>query len=146
MSNDALKEIHQILKKKLDAYTEFLDLTLLLKKALEAEEMAVAARMIERRATLIGVIDGLDREAGRYRKTVPYHLMGIIARGTASISSDMDEKIRRILSANGDCCFAATERLTKVKRELQSLRDQEEGLRGYNRHSEPMARFLNVRT
>jgi hypothetical protein len=146
MTHNRLDEINLILERKNDAYAEFLSATLLLKKAMEAEEMTAVTDMIERRAALIGVVDGLDREMIRCRKIGPYDQIGEIVRRTAVVSSGLGEKLRQILSANQNCEAAAVDRLWKLEKELQNLREQEEGLHGYIRHAEPISRFLNVRT
>jgi hypothetical protein len=145
MTHNRLDEINRILGKKSDAYAEFLTATLLLKKSLENEDMATVTRMIERRAALIGMVDGLDRELIRCRRIGPYDQMEAIVRRTAAVS-DSGEKFRQILSANQECEAAATDQLMKLEKDLQNLHEQEEGLHGYIGHAEPISRFLSVRT
>jgi hypothetical protein len=146
MTHSRSDEVHRILERKSDAYAEFLSTTMLLKKALETEEMAAVTRLIERRAVLIGVVDGLDREIVRCQKTGPYNQTGETVRRTAAISAELGEKLRQILSANRDCDAVAADRLSLLREELLIIHKKEEGLRGYTRHIEQIPKFLNVRT
>lgn len=147
MTHGRSDEIKRILERTSDAYAEFLSATLLLKKALEAEEMAAVARLIERRAELIGVVDGLDREMVRCRKAGPYdQSWETVWKTTAAISADLDKKLRQILSANQDCHAIAADRLSVLREELLIIHEKEEGLHGYIRHVEHIPKFLNVRT
>ena len=146
MTHSRSDEIKRILERKSDAYAEFLSATLLLKNALEAEEMAAVNRLIERRAGLIGEVDGLDREIVRCRKAGPHDQTGETVRRTAAVSADLGEKLRQILSANRDCDAVAADRLSLLRKELLSISEKEEGLHGYIRHLEQTPKFLNVRT
>jgi hypothetical protein len=146
MTHSRSDEIKRILERKSDAYAEFLSATLLLKKALEAEEMAAVTLLIERRAGLIGVVEGLDREMVRCRKAGPYDQIGETVRRTAAVSADLGEKLRHILSANQDCHAIAADRLSVLSKELLIIHEKEEGLHGYIRHIEHIPKFLNVRT
>lgn len=145
MTHSRSDEIKRILERKSDAYAEFLSATLLLKKALEAEDMAAVNRLIERRAGLIGVVDGLDREIVRCRKAGPYDQTGETVRRTAAISADLGEKLRQILSADQDCHAIAADRLSLLRQELLIIHEKEEGFHGYIRHVEQIPKFLNVR-
>ena len=146
MTHSRSDEIKRILERKSDAYAEFLSATLLLKKALEAEEMAAVNRLIERRTGLIGVVDGLDREMVRCRKAGPYDQGGETVRRTAAVSADLGEMLRQILSANRDCDVVAADRLSLLRKELRIIREKEEGLHGYIYQAEQIPKFLNVRT
>ncbi len=146
MTHSRSDEIKRILERRSDAYAEFLSATLLLKKALEAEEMAAVARLIERRAELIGAVDGLDREIVRCQKAGPYDQPGETVRRTAAISADLGKKLRQIISANQDCHAIAADRLSVLRQELRVLHEKEAGLHGYIRHVEQSPKFLNVRT
>lgn len=146
MTHSRSDEIKRILERKNDAYAEFLSATLLLKKALEAEDMAAVNRLIERRAELTGVVDGLDREIVRCRKAGPYDQTGETVRRTAAVSADLGEKLRQILSANQNCHAIAADRQSLLRKELLIIHEKEEGLHGYIRHVEQIPKFLNVRT
>jgi len=146
MTHSRSDEITRIMERKSDAFGEFLSATLFLKKALEAEEMAAVTRLIERRAELIGVVDGLDREMVRCRKAGPTDQTREIVRETAAISADLSEKLRQILSANQDCHAIGADRLSVLRKELLIVHEKEEGLHGYIRHVEQISKFLNVRT
>jgi hypothetical protein len=139
-------EIKRNLERKNDAYDEFLSATLLLKKALEAGEMEKVNHLLERRAALIGEVDGLDREMIRFQKTVPYDQPAETVRKTAAVSEDLGEKLRRIIFANRDCDAVAADRLLLLRKELQVIREKEEGLQGYIRPVQQLPKFLNVRT
>lgn len=139
-------EINLILERKSDAYASFLSATLLLKKALEAEDMASVTRLIERRAALIGEVDRLDREMVHCRKAGPYEKTGETVRKTPAVSADPSEKLRQILSVDQACRAVAADRLSELRKELLSLRQTEEGLHGYIRHVEQLPKFLNVRS
>jgi hypothetical protein len=146
MTHSRSDEIKRILERKSDAYAEFLSATLLLKNALEAEEMAAVTHLIERRAAVIEAVDGLDREMIRCRKAGPYDQTGETVRRTAAVSAVLDEKLRQILSATQDCHAVAADRLSLLRKELLIIREKEEGLHGYIRHVEQTPKFLNVRT
>ncbi len=139
-------EIGQILEKKRDAYAEFLSATLLLKKALDAEEMATVSGLIERRSTLMGVIDGLDREMVRYQKTGHYEPIGETGPRTAALSANLSEKLRKIFSENQDCHAIAADRLSRLRKELLTLHERAGGVHGYNHPVGQVPKFLNVRT
>lgn len=141
--SDVMKSI---LERKSDAYAEFLSATLLLKKALEAEEMAAVTQLIERRAALIAVVDGLDREVIRSQKVGPSDPTGETVRKTAAVSADLGEKLRQILSANRDCRTVAAERLSVLGKELRDLQGKKEGIHGYTRPVKQIPKFLNVQT
>jgi hypothetical protein len=146
MTHNHSDDIHLILKRKNDACAEFLSATILLKKALEAEEMAAVAGLIERRAALIKVVAGLDREIAHCQKTDLNDRIREIGPGTANIFADLSEKFRQIRSSNRDCEIVAADRLLLLRKELQIIHEKEEGLCGYNSHVERIPRFLNIRT
>ena len=146
MTHSRSDEMTRILKMKSDAYAELLSATQCLKKALEAEEVATVNLLIERRARLIGVVDGLDREMVRFQKAGPYDQSGEALRRTAAVSADLGEKLRQILSANRGCHAVAADRLSVLGKELLVIREKEEGLHRYIRHVEQIPKFLNVRT
>jgi hypothetical protein len=64
---DHVDDLHDSLERKLTAYGEFLEATLLLQEALEKEEMASVKQLLTRREELIRDIDGLDRRINRHR-------------------------------------------------------------------------------
>jgi hypothetical protein len=146
MTHNHSDEVNRILKRKSDACSEFLSATMLLRKALEAEEMTTVVGLIERRTALIGTVDGLDREIAHYQITGPYDQDRETARRIAAISADLREKFRQMLSANRDCKAVASERLSLLQKELLVIHEKEEGLHGYNGHIERIPRFLSVRT
>lgn len=146
MKESRSDEITPAMERKSDAYAEFLSATLLLKKALETEEMAAVTRLIERRAELILVVDALDREIVHGQKIGPCDRNGEGVRKTAVLSADLGGKLRQILSTNQDCRAIAADRLSLLQKELQHIHEKEDGLHGYLRPAQPMPKFLNVRT
>lgn len=145
MTQSRSDEIKRILERKSDAYSDFLSATLLLKKALEAEEMAAVTPLIERRTALIGVVDGLDREMARCQKSGPYDQTGEAVRRTAALSGDLGEKLQQILTADQECHAVATDRLSLLHEELLNINDKKEGIHGYVRNVKQNPKFLNVR-
>jgi hypothetical protein len=145
MTHKRSDKVSQILERKSDAYAEFLSATILLKDALETEDMAVAVRLIEQRAAVISVVNDLDREIVRCQKTGLYNEIGEAVRITTAMSEELSEKLRQILSANRDCNAVAVERLSLLRKELLIIHEKEEGIRGYSQ-VEQIPKFLNVRT
>jgi hypothetical protein len=146
MTDMRTDKVNQILERKNDAYAEFLSVTVLLKKALEDEDMAAVAGLIAQRAALIGLVDGLDREMGPGQRTGPYDGTGGTAWITAAMPAGPDEKLRQILFANRDCHAIAADRLSQLRKGLTVIHEKEGGLHGYIRHVEQIPKFLNVRT
>lgn len=146
MTHGRSDEMNRILERKSGAYADFLSATSLLKKALEAEEMAAVTRLIERRAALIEVIEGLDREIVRCRKAGPDNQIGETVRRRAAISAGLGEKLRQIVTENRDCDAVAAERVSRLREELRNLHEKEEGLHGYTHPAGQIPKFLNVRT
>lgn len=139
-------EIHSILERKLAACDEFLSATLLLKKALEAEEMEKVRSLIERRLMLMGVIEGLNREIVGCQKTGLHNPNEETGRRTAAISANLMRNLRQSLSENRDCDAIASDRLSRLRKELLHLHENKEGLHQYSRRVERIPKFLNVRT
>jgi hypothetical protein len=66
-----VNDLEHMLDRKVHACEDFLSATLLLKAALETEEIAVVDHLIGRRQGLIRVIDDVDRRIGQYRHAGP---------------------------------------------------------------------------
>ncbi len=135
-------DMGQILEEKVRACEEFLSATLLLKTALETEEMTAVDRLMERRQELIGIIDGIDRRmstAGQGGAPAP-------DRRTATRSEEIKGILRQILSVNRDCDAIASDRCGALREAMVSINRQEEGLQGYARGTKRKPTFLNIQT
>ena len=137
-----VSELDELLDEKVTACGDFLSATLLLKAALETEEMTVVDRQLGRRQELMGVIDGVDRRIGQCRRPVPPEKK----RRIATLSEDLKRILGQIASANGDCDAVASRRCEGLRNELIVINRKEEGLQGYARGGQRTAKFLNIRT
>ncbi len=135
-------DLDQLLEEKVKACGEFLSATLLLKAALESEEMTTVDRLLGRRQVLIGIIDGVDRRIGQDRRAIPPENK----RRIAILSEDLKEVLRQITSANRECDAIASGRCEGLRNEMISINRKEEGLQGYAGGAQPMPKFLNIRT
>jgi len=135
-------DMYHVLEKKVKACEDFLSATLLLKEALETEEMTAVNHLIGHRQELIRVIDGMDRRLGDYRHTVPPDKN----RRIVILSEDLKRILKKIMSANHDCDAIAAGRCEGLKNEMISINQKEEGLQGYVRGTQRMPKFLNIRT
>jgi hypothetical protein len=135
-------ELDHVLEKKVEACEAFLSATLLLKAALEAEEMSVVDHLIERRHELIGVIDDVDRRVGHCRHAGPPEEN----QRVLILSADLNRVLKQIMSANRDCEAVASGKREDARKELTINRHREEGLMGYALKTNRAPKFLNVRT
>jgi len=132
------------LEKKVKACDEFLSATLLLKEALETEEMTAVNNLISRREKLVGIIDGLDRRIDRYRQAGLFAQDSVNRRKMIKYSEDIKRTLKQILSANQDCDTIAAGRCEGLRKDITSIRRKEEGFHGYSRSKEKTQKFLNI--
>jgi hypothetical protein len=131
-----LNDIDHVLEQKLKACEDFLSATLLLKEALETEEMTAVDHLIGRRQELIRVIDGMDRRIGHYRPDKN--------KRSVILSEDLKRVLKQIMSANHDCDAIAAGRCEGLRKDLISIRRKEEGFHEYSRSKEKTQKFLNI--
>ncbi len=141
MTNHA-NDLDEILEEKVTACDDFLSATLLLKAALESEEMTAVDRLLGRRQELIGVIDGVDRRIGQCRHAIPPEQK----RRIRLLSEDLKRILQQIMSANGACDAIASSRCEGLRNEMIGINRKEEGLQGYARGAQRTPKFLNIRT
>lgn len=130
-----------MLEKKVKACEDFLSVTMLLKEALENEEMTAVNQLIKRREELIRLIDGLGSRSGRDRQA---GLLGKSRRATELVKV-LHRVLLRIISANRECDAIAAGRCDGLKKELTILHRKEEGLQGYARGVQRPSRFFDAR-
>jgi flagellar biosynthesis/type III secretory pathway chaperone len=141
-----LDDLDHSLERKLKAYDEFLEATLLLQKALENEEMAAVTQLLTRREELIKDIDGLDRRINRYRQEGLFARSSAITRLTGKLPDEIRQTLKQIRSANQACDTIAASRCEATRKELMILRQTEVGLQGYAHKTERIPKFLNLHT
>jgi hypothetical protein len=138
MTND----MHHMLEKKIAVCKNFLSATLLLKAALETEEMTVVDHLIGRRQELIRVIDDMDRQIGHYRNESPPDKN----RQMVILSENLKRVLKQIMSVNEDCNDITGNRCEGLRKDLMNIRRQGEGIHGYSRSKEITPKFMNIRT
>ena len=135
-----------LLERKKQAYDEFLAATVLLRQALESDDMADVFRFIESREALITQIVELDRRFNRQQQSVPSRHDPATLRRTAMISADLGERLREITSANQACDAIAAGRCEILRKDLAIMRQNEDGLHVYAAKAQGTPKFLSVRT
>jgi hypothetical protein len=141
-----LNDMDHALQQKLESYEDFLSATLLLKKALETEEMTAVNHLIERREELIGIIDGLDRRFSRHLQTLGSDHGPVISERMSKMSEGLSKTLERILSADQDCGILVAGKCDAMRKELNVIRHKKEGLQGYAPKTGRMVQFLDTRT
>jgi hypothetical protein len=141
MTNYA-NDLEHILDKKIHVCEDFLSATLLLKEALETEEMTAVDHLIGRRQELMRVIDDVDRRLGQYRHTDPPHE----SRQMLMLAEDLKRIFEQIMSANRACEAVASGKCEDTRKELVMVRQREGGLTGYAPQMNRVPKFFNVRT
>jgi hypothetical protein len=135
-------DIAPLLEKKIAACEDFLSATLLLKAALETEEMTTVDHLIGRRQELIRVIDEMDRRATPDRLAGPPDQR----RRMVVLSEELKRVLQQILSANQVCEAITASRCEEFRNDLMNVRRREEGIHGYLHSKEKTPKFLNIRT
>jgi hypothetical protein len=143
---DHVDDLHDSLERKLTAYGEFLEATLLLQEALEKEEMASVKQLLTRREELIRDIDGLDRRINRHRPEGLIAPSSAITRRMGKLPEEFGRMLKQIISANQACDTIAASKCEATRKELMNLRQTEEGLQGYAQKTERIPKFLNLHT
>jgi hypothetical protein len=141
-----IDEPYTILEQKLQAYDAFHAATGLLKQALESDDMTAVCRFIKSREALIAHIDGLDRRFNHQQQSVLSRHDPAIMRRRAKISADLGERLKEILSANQACDAIAAGRCEVLKRDLATIRKNEDGLHVYAGKAQGTPKFLSIRT
>jgi hypothetical protein len=141
MTNDT-NDMYHTLEKKVTACKDFLSATLLLKAALETEEMTEVDHLIGRRQELIRIIDDMDRRIGQHRHA------GLLDenRRIVMLSEDFKQILKQIASANRDCDAITAGRCEGLRRDLMNIHRKKEGIHGYGRSTEKAQKFLNIQT
>lgn len=134
------------LEQKLLAYKAFHTATELLQQALENDEMETAAHLIGRREALMAGVDGLDRRLKDQRRLILSRCDPALVGKMARLSADLDEALKRILSANQACDAVAAGRCEALRKDLAAIRRQGGGLHAYVHKATGRPKFLNVKT
>ena len=144
---DVHQELSGILEQKLRACDEFLCSTDFLLRAVESDDMAAVEHHLLRREELIGIISDIDRRIHHYRKKDLIDPHGTISESLTQLSGRIRDKLKRIVSVNGDCHDVTVGKLDATRRDLAALRQTKEGLHGYTPPKVQLVpKFLNVRT
>jgi hypothetical protein len=135
-------DMGDMLEYKVKVCKDFLSATLLLKEALEKEEMTRVNQLIKRRDGLIRIVEGMDHKIDRGRRSGSSDHK---AR-TARLLEDLRGVLRQIISANRQCDLIAADRCENMKKDLTIIQRKKEGLHGYNCGRQQLPKFFNVRT
>jgi hypothetical protein len=149
MASHRLNDREAALQRKLQSYGDFLSATLLLKEALDREDLAEVDRLIKRREELIGMIDGLDRRIDLHPPAVSSHpdaaKGGQATTVPVEIPAEMGILLRRILPVDRECAALAAEKCEAIKQTLMTTHHTKEGLQGYAPKTERTVQFLNMK-
>lgn len=135
-------DMHLILEKKVKACENFLSSTLLLKEALETEEMTAVDNLIGHRQKLIRVIDSMDQLIRHYRHAGPPDKN----QRMVVLSEHLKRILKQITSANHDCDAIAAGKCDGLRKDIINIRGKKEGIHGYSRSKEQTQKFLNIQT
>ena len=141
-----METICATLEQKLRTYIAFHEATELLQQALENDEMETAAHLIARREQFMSEIDGLDGRIKDQRQLISSRSDPASVRKVARLFVDLEEALKRILSANHVCDAIAVSRCEGLRKDLGVIRHHEGGRHAYLRKAAGMPKFLNVRT
>jgi len=139
-------DIDHSLREKSKAYAEFLSATLLLREALEAEEMKTVGRLLEKREEVVSRINEQDRLLDLYRRALPPDVVSALSTRLSGITEDLGRTLKKIIAANQDCNIIAASRRDTIKKELQMIRQEEKGHQGYAPKMKRTPQFLNIET
>ena len=134
------------LEQKLRTYIAFHEATELLQQALENDEMETAAHLIGRREVFMSEIDGLDGRLNDQRQLISPRGDPASVREMARLSADLDETLKRILSANQTCDAIAAGRREALRKDLAAIQRQGGGVHAYVHKATGRPKFLNVKT
>ena len=143
MTNYAGENIDPVRQEKLQAYQGYLTATMLLKEALQKEEMAKVERLLADREKLAAQVDRLDQQIRRQEPTAYPHPADR-SRPDESAAT-MAEILRLIVAVNEDCDTLAVSKCAELKDNLLIIRRQEAGVHGYAAQPQRQPVFLNVR-
>jgi hypothetical protein len=134
--------LDSILKRKLEAYGDFMSATLLLKEAIESGNEDEVTRQIHRRDHLIRMIDGLDRQIAA--STSPQEQGSASTGGMREATGELVPVLQRIMSADRECAPMVEDRLTLIRESLSMIQETGNAIHGYARNVQRIPKFLNV--
>ncbi len=147
MTDRPLDNMDRLLQEKLHVYKEYLTATMLLKEALQNEEMVKVKQLITEREKLAGKVDRLQQQAihpGRQAMNFPPHRVNQSRQ--SKTSTEIEEIINYIITANKDCETLAVSRCADLENGLLLLRQREAALSGYTAKPRRRPVFLSLKT
>jgi hypothetical protein len=135
-------ELSNLLEGKVTVCQDFLSATLLLKTALETEEMTNVGCLIGQRQELIRIMDDIDRQIEHYRPRIPPDQ----SRQLGMVSEKLKRLLKQIISVNQDCDALAMGRCNGLREEIMNTRRMGTGIQVYGHANEKPQKFLNIRT
>jgi flagellar protein FliS len=144
--NDRCREIRDLLQKKLKGYEDYLSSTLLLKRALEGDDMVMVVGSIQRRKDLIRLIDAVDQKVAKRRRALTTDEASELSRSLAKVTAALNVKLRCLKEADQACASLAQEGYEALGQQLGRYQRQKEGLRGYILPTRRTPKFLNLET
>jgi hypothetical protein len=135
-------ELSNLLERKVTACQDFLSATMLLKAALETEEMTDLDCLIGKRQKLIRIMDDMDRRIEHHRDRIPPDQ----SRQLGMVSEKLKRLLKQMISVNQDCDALAVGRCNGLREEIMDIRRMGTGIHVYGHANEKTQKFLNIRT
>lgn len=136
------------LEKKCKLFKKYLDTTLYMKQSLDSWDMKRLFVLLEERKGLIKDIGQIDRRIYRLKKTtlrLIEHASGSMKDRTEHFVTELKTIIEKLSNLENDYMERLQDKSEQLKNELLCMRREQQAVKGYDRKSENIPKFLDMK-
>jgi hypothetical protein len=119
-----------------------------MKQSLDSWDMKKLCVFLEERESLIKDMHQIDRKIDRLKKTGPSlreHTSGLMKDRAEHSVAELKMIIKKLSSLENDCMERLQDKSERLKNELLRMRSGQQGIERYDRRSENIPKFLDMK-
>lgn len=136
------------LEKKCKLFKKYLDTTLSMKQSLDSWDIKKLRVFLVNREGLIKDMEQIDRKIDSFKKTIPplrEHTSGLMKDRAEHSVTELKMIIEKLSSLENDYMERLQDKSERLKNELLRMRSGQKGIKGYDRRSENIPKFLDMK-